>query len=394
MAVLSTGPIENSIVAESGLRSTQRITVRMVNHNLTDVYHIWVQGYHLSDVRTLYVEELFSVLPNQMITKDYDANFDAVEFNFLLGDAAVADAKISVWGRDQNGELVTAHRLVSSELIGAGNNTPGEMGATGATGETGATGPTGITGTTGPAGETGATGPTGITGTTGPAGETGATGATGETGATGATGETGATGATGGTGATGATGETGATGATGETGVTGATGETGATGATGDAGPTGPTGATGPTQSMLVGLFTRTSADTDPPSVITMNTPIPLINISQNIPGSFTLTDNVVTVNQAGYYLIDARLRVAAGSSSSNFRIQNLPNIPPPRTWITISTTAVIPDQTAVIFAFSQLSAGDQIRLVPFNANVEVDMSQIIQAISVNTELRLTRIVE
>lgn len=82
MAVLSTGPIENSIVAESGLRSTQRITVRMVNHNLTDVYHIWVQGYHLSDVRTLYVEELFSVLPNQMITKDYDANFDAVEFNF------------------------------------------------------------------------------------------------------------------------------------------------------------------------------------------------------------------------------------------------------------------------------------------------------------------------
>ncbi|WP_426334595.1 hypothetical protein ACN9MH_12310 [Paenibacillus silvae] len=229
MAVLSTGPIENHIVAGSGVRPTQRITVTMVNQNLTDVYHIWVQGYHLSDVRTLYVEELFIVLPNQVITKDFDANFDAVEFNFSLGDAAVADAKISVWGRDQNGDLVTAHRLVSSELIGAGYNTSGELGATGATGETGVTGVTGETGVTGATGETGVTGATG---------ETGATGATGATGVTGVTGETGVTGATGETGVTGATGETGATGATGATGVTGATGETGATGATGEPGVT------------------------------------------------------------------------------------------------------------------------------------------------------------
>ncbi|MDM5278155.1 hypothetical protein QUF95_12210 [Paenibacillus silvae] len=256
MAVLSTGPIENHIVAGSGVRPTQRITVTMVNHNLTDVYHIWVQGYHLSDVRTLYVEELFIVLPNQVITKDFDANFDAVEFNFSLGDAAVADAKISVWGRDQNGDLVTAYRLVSSELIGAGYNTSGELGATGATGETGVTGvtgetgvtgATGETGVTGATGETGATGATGATGVTGVTGETGVTGATGETGVTGATGETGATGATGATGVTGVTGETGVTGATGETGVTGATGETGATGATGETGVTGATGETGAT---------------------------------------------------------------------------------------------------------------------------------------------------
>jgi hypothetical protein len=253
MAVLSTGPIENHIVAGSGVRPTQRITVTMVNHNLTDVYHIWVQGYHLSDVRTLYVEELFSVLPNQVITKDFDANFDAVEFNFSLGDAAVADAKISVWGRDQNGDLVTAHRLVSSELIGVGNNTlgeagaTGEPGATGATGETGATGATGETGATGATGETGATGATGETGASGATGEPGATGATGETGVTGATGQTGVTGATGETGVTGATGETGATGATGETGASGVTGETGAPGATGETGVTGATGETGVT---------------------------------------------------------------------------------------------------------------------------------------------------
>ncbi|WP_218925487.1 hypothetical protein [Bacillus sp. es.036] len=118
--------------------------------------------------------------------------------------------------------MVSAHRLVSSELLGAQIE-----GVTGATGATGATGETGATGATGATGETGATG---ATGATGEIGATGATGATGETGATGATGATGEIGATGATGATGEIGATGVTGATGETGATGATGETGATG--------------------------------------------------------------------------------------------------------------------------------------------------------------------
>jgi hypothetical protein len=208
MAVLSTGPIENNVVDGSG-RPTQRITVRLDNRNPISIYTVLIQGYYLAGTRTLYVEELFNVLPNQVITRDFYADLDGFEFVFSTGDAAVEEVQISVWGKNQSGELVTAHRLVSQELLGA------EIALSGVTGATGATGSTGETGVTGATGETGVTGVTGATGVTGEAGATGVTGATGLTGATGTTGVTGSTGETGATGVTGAMGLTGATGTTG-----------------------------------------------------------------------------------------------------------------------------------------------------------------------------------
>ncbi|MGE6578486.1 YVTN family beta-propeller repeat-containing protein, partial [Paenibacillus xylanexedens] len=200
MANLSTGPIENNISGVTGTRPTQFITVKIDNRNLTDVFNVLLLGYFLDGVRTLYVEELFNVLPNQVVTKDFVANFDAFEFIFSTADTAAPEAQISVWGKDAEDELVTAHRLVSQELLG---ESLGITGVTGATGNTGATGASGATGATGVTGSTGGTGATGLTGATGITGATGATGVTGSTGGTGATGLTGATGITGATGATG-----------------------------------------------------------------------------------------------------------------------------------------------------------------------------------------------
>ncbi|EHL06215.1 hypothetical protein HMPREF0322_03103, partial [Desulfitobacterium hafniense DP7] len=83
-----------------------------------------------------------------MITREYFADLDAFEFVFSTSSETVA---ISVWGKDAEGNLVDAHRVLPAELdslepiIGP----TGETGATGATGETGATGPTGETGATG-----------------------------------------------------------------------------------------------------------------------------------------------------------------------------------------------------------------------------------------------------
>ncbi|OMD56935.1 40-residue YVTN family beta-propeller, partial [Paenibacillus odorifer] len=213
MAILSTGPIENNLV--SGVRPTQQLTIKADNTDSVNVASILIQGFYLSGMRALYVLELISLNPNEAITMDYFADLDAFEFVFTTTGLAEQQIEISVWGKNAAGQLVTPHRIVSSELLGASTGVTGATGITGATGETGATGATGVTGATG---ETGATGATGVTG------------ATGETGATGATGITGATGETGATGATGVTGATGETGATGATGVTGATGETGATG--------------------------------------------------------------------------------------------------------------------------------------------------------------------
>ncbi|MGF6352400.1 BclB C-terminal domain-containing protein [Paenibacillus sp. 4624] len=240
MSFLSTGPIENNAV--SGVRPTQSVTVRIDNRSEVTASSVQIQGYYMSGgLRVLYVSESLEIAPNQVITNNYFANLDAFEFTFTTTATVNDPVQVSVWGKSSTGSLVTAHRLVSSELLG----TPGVTGATGATGATGLAGVTGATGATGLAGVTGATGATGLAGVTGATGATGLAGVTGATGATGLAGVTGATGATGLAGVTGATGATGLAGVTGATGATGLAGVTGATGATGLAGVTGATGATG-----------------------------------------------------------------------------------------------------------------------------------------------------
>ncbi|MEK3824699.1 MULTISPECIES: exosporium glycoprotein BclB-related protein [Paenibacillus] len=242
MSFLSTGPIENNAV--SGVRPTQSVTVRIDNRSEVTSSTVQIQGYYMSSgLRVLYVSESLDIAPNQVITNNYFANLDAFEFTFTTTATVNDPLQVSVWGKSSTGSLVTAHRLVSSELLGETPSMTGVTGATGATGATGVTGAQGVTGATGPTGATGVTGATGPAGATG--GATGATGTTGETGATGLAGVTGATGATGLAGVTGATGATGLAGVTGATGATGLTGVTGATGATGLAGVTGATGATG-----------------------------------------------------------------------------------------------------------------------------------------------------
>ncbi|APO47076.1 hypothetical protein BS614_25495 [Paenibacillus xylanexedens] len=247
MSFLSTGPIENNAV--SGVRPTQTVTVKIDNRSDVTTSTIQIQGYYMSGgMRVLYVSETFDLAPNQIVTNNYFANLDAFEFTFTTTATVNDPVQVSVWGKSSTGALVTAHRLVSSELLGEIPGITGVTGVTGATGATGATGTagtTGVTGATGTAGTTGVTGATGTAGTTGVTGATGTAGTTGVTGATGTAGTTGVTGATGTAGTTGVTGATGAAGTTGVTGATGAAGTTGVTGATGTPGTTGVTGATG-----------------------------------------------------------------------------------------------------------------------------------------------------
>ena len=117
MPTLYTGPIENAPV--NGVRATQQFSVKITNRSSTLNGTVYIEGYILSNTRTLYVQELFSIAPNQVITKTFAANFDAFEFNFTTGGAAEKNIEVSAWGKNTAGQLVTAQRLVSSELIGA-----------------------------------------------------------------------------------------------------------------------------------------------------------------------------------------------------------------------------------------------------------------------------------
>ncbi|MDQ0656161.1 collagen-like protein [Paenibacillus sp. W2I17] len=149
MAILSTGPIENNPV--SGVRPTQQLTIKMDNRDLINSADILIQGYYLDGARMLYVHELINVNPNEVITKNYDGDFNAFEFVFTTSGLAEDQTGISVWGKNVEGQLVIPHRIVSSELLGANEVTgpPGTTGATGAIGPTGATGVTGATGAPG-----------------------------------------------------------------------------------------------------------------------------------------------------------------------------------------------------------------------------------------------------
>lgn len=212
MAFLSTGPIENNPV--NGVRPTQQVTVKIDNRSQASAYSVTIQGYQLTGgTRVMYVSELLNIAANQVITKNYYADVNAYEFTFITSPNSseeVEPVQISLWGKSATGQLVTAHRLVSEELLGADRGGAGG----GATGPAGPTGPAGERGPAGIPGSPGEAGPAGPTGPTGPGG--GEPGATGATGATGDTGPTGTTGAPGPTGTTGVQGPQGPTGSGGE----------------------------------------------------------------------------------------------------------------------------------------------------------------------------------
>ena len=142
--------------------------------------------------------------------------------------------------------------------------------------------------------------------------EQGPTGPTGPMGAASVIGPTGPTGLIGPTGPTGSDGATGETGATGIQGVVGPTGPTGIDGATG---PTGPTGATGPAGAdgsdvisftrNYISASQRTQQGTGLSIPATTNLITSLNRITNDGTGMSISIDGIITVTNAGNYLID-----------------------------------------------------------------------------------------
>lgn len=116
MALLSTGPIDNSIVL--GSRPTKIITVKIVNRNSIENTSVVIQGFILDVFRTIYVNELLDIAPNGVLTKNYFADLDAFEFEFTTTETVKAKIGISVWGKQASGQLVNAHRVVAWEKEG------------------------------------------------------------------------------------------------------------------------------------------------------------------------------------------------------------------------------------------------------------------------------------
>ena len=169
MSWLTTGLMDNLKVA--GVRPTSSIMVRLTNDDKIDV-DVQIKGYYLAGTtKTQYVMEHFGLAPGGVANRNYNAQFDAFEFQFINSSDLV---EISVWGKNAAGNLTIAHRMVAAELD--------ELGGSGITGPTGATGPAGPQGDIGPAGPQGEIGPAGPQGDIGPAGPQGDIGPAGPKG--------------------------------------------------------------------------------------------------------------------------------------------------------------------------------------------------------------------
>ncbi|MFE6077756.1 hypothetical protein ACFVQB_25140 [Paenibacillus sp. NPDC057886] len=116
MAILSSGPIENNLVA--GTRPVQQITVILTNRDAANSATVLIQGYSLLGVRMLYVLEEISLTPDVVITKNYAANTNEYEFVFTTSGPAEGLVEISMWGQDGTGNLVNAQRIVADEKLG------------------------------------------------------------------------------------------------------------------------------------------------------------------------------------------------------------------------------------------------------------------------------------
>jgi hypothetical protein len=111
LALLTTGLIENTPVA--GIRPTTTLTVKITNDD-TIAANVQIDGYFVTGTtKTLYVLELFVVLPGEVASRIYYAQFDEFEFQFTTSSDAV---EISAWGKDAAGNLNTAHRIVAQEV--------------------------------------------------------------------------------------------------------------------------------------------------------------------------------------------------------------------------------------------------------------------------------------
>ena len=111
MPNLTTGLFENTPVA--GVRPSSTLTVNISNDDTTTVT-VQIQGFFQSGTtKVLYVHELFNLTAGSVAQRNYFAQFDGFEFQFIVSSDAV---EVTGWGKDAAGNLTTAHRAVAQEV--------------------------------------------------------------------------------------------------------------------------------------------------------------------------------------------------------------------------------------------------------------------------------------
>ncbi|MFZ3101145.1 MAG: hypothetical protein WA131_11785 [Desulfitobacteriaceae bacterium] len=108
MPYLTTGMLGNTSV--EGVRQSSTLSVNISNVD-TSTVAIQVEGFFQSGTTKMkYVEEFFTLKAGTVALKNYIVPFNAFEFVFFVSSQAV---KVSVWSKDVNGNLTSAHLVVA-----------------------------------------------------------------------------------------------------------------------------------------------------------------------------------------------------------------------------------------------------------------------------------------
>lgn len=111
MPNLTTGLFDNTPVA--GVRPSSTLSVNISNDD-TVLVDVQIEGFFQSGTtKVMYVQEEFTLTAGSVAQRNYYAQFDAFEFQFVVSSEAV---KVTAWGKDVAGNLTTAHRVVAQEV--------------------------------------------------------------------------------------------------------------------------------------------------------------------------------------------------------------------------------------------------------------------------------------
>jgi hypothetical protein len=116
---LSTGPVQRAGT------DAQTITVQLLNDDPSTTAIIEILGFYKSGSTKLpYVHELFSLAPNEIVTKNYFVTQTDV-FEFQFGIQNTTAVLTSIWGVDSMGRVIAQNRLATEEFVTIPLLTPG-----------------------------------------------------------------------------------------------------------------------------------------------------------------------------------------------------------------------------------------------------------------------------
>lgn len=111
MLYVTTGILENTAIA--GVRPTSTVDLRITNDGLIND-SVQIIGFYIDGAtKVQYVSEIIIIAPGGALNRNYYANFDAFEYQFMTVNNSM---QISVWGKNADDNLNPAHRVLPSEL--------------------------------------------------------------------------------------------------------------------------------------------------------------------------------------------------------------------------------------------------------------------------------------